>query len=122
MPATPTITIVYGSNNYTLEVNPYPVKITREPLKVSRRQSNGTFISYRKALKWSFEFNFPRIPSNMYNSLLAIREAQEPYYLVLTNMQPSGTFKVLWDGDLSCGYWSPLVDSGFTGNIKLEEV
>lgn len=125
MMANPIIKIEYGlfhEYNYTLGVNPYPVVIDREMVMDRVRQSNGTRLSYLRAKKWKFSFNFRQMPLTMYNSLLAIREAPEPYTLILIDMTPTGTFSVHWESDMSNRYWSPLVTGGFSGEINLVEV
>ncbi|MBU0650234.1 hypothetical protein KKG63_03525 [Patescibacteria group bacterium] len=123
--AEPIITIEYGinySSSYILEVNPWPVTIETMIFESNYRQSEGTLINYRQAKKYSFAFSWEQIPQAMYNNLKNIKATSGRYRLTLQNMTPSGIFYVLWKGNMSNRYWRPLVGSGFTGKMELEEV
>lgn len=107
---------------YVFEVNPTNISITKQHIVDRIQQSDGTRLSYTRAKKWRFAFEFEYITKSMWESLVNMRNSPEPYTLILLDIYPEGTYTAAWIGDMSMRYWSPLATGGFAGTMELEEI
>jgi hypothetical protein len=120
------VSIKYGTafgTTYLFTTNPEVMDMQEIFLDDNYQTSDGTSISYRRAKKWYFRFQFRGVDSTMRANLLLAKEAGNPVQIVLeSGFLPTGTYTMVWLNDFDFTYEWPFQGSPFKGTMELRQV
>lgn len=92
--------------------------------QVKHKMPDGGIVLYNISNKYMAKIKFEYISSTFYNQFRTLFYDQNPLYFVpfpTTTSWDGAAYPVLWTGDFDFNYGANVKESGYSGNIILEE-